>query len=68
MAEWLKAPLSKSGIPLCGIKGSNPFLSASFYLYYCFKMIQSWWEMKQLYRFRRSYAITLLTASAKRSI
>jgi len=31
-------------------------------------MIQSWWEMKQLYRFRRSYAITLLTASAKRSI
>ncbi len=29
MAEWLKAPLSKSGTPLYGVEGSNPSLSAT---------------------------------------
>ena len=28
VAEWLKAPVSKTGIPLWGIAGSNPALSA----------------------------------------
>ena len=30
VAEWLKAPVSKTGIPLWGIAGSNPALSAIF--------------------------------------
>ena len=28
VAEWLKAPVSKTGIPFWGIAGSNPALSA----------------------------------------
>jgi hypothetical protein len=28
VAEWLKAPVSKTGIPVSGIGGSNPPLSA----------------------------------------
>ena len=30
VAEWLKAPVSKTGIPFWGIAGSNPALSAIF--------------------------------------